>query len=79
MIVMLLSNLDIGVSDELRHLSSFFEDEHRRFTEGKGGRSMVELYEMVQHAGNIIPRLYLLVTVCLFCFLEAYSRLDLFT
>jgi vacuolar protein sorting-associated protein 35 len=50
------------VTDELRHLESFFEDEHRRFLDGKG-RSMVELYETVQHAGNIIPRLFLLITV----------------
>ena len=28
-----------------------------------GGRSIIELYENVQHAGNIIPRLYLLITV----------------
>lgn len=28
-----------------------------------GGRSIVEFYENVQHAGNIIPRLYLLITV----------------
>jgi len=27
------------------------------------GRSIIELYENVQHAGNIIPRLYLLMTV----------------
>jgi vacuolar protein sorting-associated protein 35 len=27
------------------------------------GRSIIELYENVQHAGNIIPRLYLLITV----------------
>ena len=55
--------LFICVSDELRHLSLFFEDEHRRFLDGKGGKSMVELYEMVQHAANIIPRMYLLITV----------------
>ena len=51
------------VTDELRHLESFFEDEHRRFTDTGKGRSMVELYETVQHAGNIIPRLFLLITV----------------
>jgi vacuolar protein sorting-associated protein 35 len=51
------------VTGELRFLESFVEDEHRRFLEGSGGRSMVEMYETVQHAGNIIPRLFLLMTV----------------
>eukprot|EP00455_Lapot_gusevi_P027321 TRINITY_DN2889_c0_g2_i1.p1 TRINITY_DN2889_c0_g2~~TRINITY_DN2889_c0_g2_i1.p1 ORF type:complete len:816 (-),score=323.42 TRINITY_DN2889_c0_g2_i1:316-2682(-) len=50
------------VTDELRHLEGYFEDEYRRYLDGNG-RSMVELYETVQHAGNIIPRLYLLITV----------------
>jgi vacuolar protein sorting-associated protein 35 len=55
--------LYIQVTGELRFLESFVEDEHRRFLEGSGGRSMVEMYETVQHAGNIIPRLFLLMTV----------------
>jgi vacuolar protein sorting-associated protein 35 len=54
---------DMQVTGELRHLESFFEDEHRRFLDGGNGRSMVELYETVQHAGNIIPRLFLLMTI----------------
>ena len=37
--------------DELRHLEAFFMEEHKR------GRSNAELYELVQHAGNILPRL----------------------
>ena len=37
--------------DELRHLESFFLAENKR------GRSNAELYELVQHAGNILPRL----------------------
>eukprot|EP00743_Colponemidia_sp_Colp-15_P001456 GILK01001595.1.p1 GENE.GILK01001595.1~~GILK01001595.1.p1 ORF type:complete len:829 (-),score=163.63 GILK01001595.1:162-2573(-) len=45
------------VFDELRHLESYFADEYKR------GRKMLELYESVQHAGNILPRLYLLFTV----------------
>jgi len=45
-------------TDELRHLEAFFTEEQRT-----SGRSMLELYELVQHAGNILPRLYLLVTV----------------
>ncbi|XP_021283681.1 vacuolar protein sorting-associated protein 35B isoform X2 [Herrania umbratica] len=43
--------------DELRKLEIFFKDE------GKHGVSVVDLYELVQHAGNILPRLYLLCTV----------------
>ncbi|XVF73925.1 hypothetical protein PTKIN_Ptkin13bG0020200 [Pterospermum kingtungense] len=43
--------------DELRKLEMFFEDD------SKHGVSVVDLYELVQHAGNILPRLYLLCTV----------------
>ncbi|KAH1214687.1 Vacuolar protein sorting-associated protein 35B [Glycine max] len=43
--------------DELRRLEIFFKDESRH------GVSIVDLYELVQHAGNILPRLYLLCTV----------------
>jgi len=45
------------VADEMRHLEQYFYDEMGR------GRRMVELYELVQHAGNIVPRLFLLITV----------------
>jgi vacuolar protein sorting-associated protein 35 len=31
--------------------------------EVKKGKSYADLYEMVQHAGNVLPRLYLLCTV----------------
>ncbi|XP_021902474.1 vacuolar protein sorting-associated protein 35B-like isoform X1 [Carica papaya] len=43
--------------DELRKLEIFFKDESRH------GVSVIDLYELVQHAGNILPRLYLLCTV----------------
>ncbi|KAL8134816.1 hypothetical protein AgCh_009724 [Apium graveolens] len=43
--------------DELRKLEMFFREETKR------GCSTIELYELVQHAGNILPRLYLLCTV----------------
>ncbi|KAF5753058.1 hypothetical protein HS088_TW01G00976 [Tripterygium wilfordii] len=43
--------------DELRKLEMFFKEETRR------GCSVIELYELVQHAGNILPRSYLLCTV----------------
>lgn len=36
--------------DELRHLESYLIDE-------KHGKRMAELYELVQYAGNILPRL----------------------
>lgn len=54
--------LYMNVTDELRELELFFEDEDSKEISG-GGRSIIELYENVQHAGNIIPRLYLLITV----------------
>jgi len=43
--------------DELAYLENHFIEEQKK------GRKMSDLYESVQHAGNIIPRLYLLVTV----------------
>ncbi|EPS66408.1 hypothetical protein M569_08364, partial [Genlisea aurea] len=43
--------------DELRRLEMFFRDEDRH------GCSVGDLYELVQHAGNVLPRLYLLCTV----------------
>ncbi|XP_059623448.1 vacuolar protein sorting-associated protein 35A-like [Cornus florida] len=43
--------------DELRKLEMFFKEETRR------GCAIIDLYELVQHAGNILPRLYLLCTV----------------
>lgn len=49
--------LYMKIFDELRHLETFFMEEYRK------GRKMADLYEKVQHAGNIVPRLYLLITV----------------
>jgi vacuolar protein sorting-associated protein 35 len=43
--------------DELRQLEVFFREE------GKRGRFNADIYELVQHAGNILPRSYLLCTV----------------
>lgn len=42
--------------DQLRFLESYL-------LEQKHGKRMAELYELVQYAGNILPRLYLIVTV----------------
>lgn len=49
--------LDMAISDELRHLELYLVDEFQK------GKKVSDLYELVQYAGNIIPRLYLLVTV----------------
>ncbi|KAF3685186.1 Vacuolar protein sorting-associated protein 35A [Capsicum annuum] len=54
---MCIALLDMRAFDELRKLEIFFKEETTR------GCSIVELYELVQHAGNILPRLYLLCTV----------------
>ncbi|CAD7963842.1 unnamed protein product [Amoebophrya sp. A120] len=45
------------VFQELQVLASFFADSRRH------NKRMCDLYESVQHAANILPRLYLLVTV----------------
>lgn len=47
----------MAISDELRKLESFLVDEFKK------GHKVSDLYELVQYAGNILPRLYLLVTV----------------
>lgn len=49
--------LYVSVFDELRTLESYFIEESR------AGRKMATVYEKVQHASHIVPRLYLLITV----------------
>jgi len=49
--------LYMQVFQEMQHLSNFFNDRSRH------NRKMMDLYESVQHAGNIVPRMYLLATV----------------
>lgn len=49
--------LFVAVTDQLNHLVVYLTEEFER------GRKLADLYEVVQHAGNIIPRLYLLITV----------------
>lgn len=49
--------LYMSIFQELQVLAAFFADKPRH------GRKLTELYESVQHAGNILPRLYLVVTV----------------
>lgn len=41
----------MAVSDELRHLELYLLEEFQK------GRRVADLYELVQYAGNIIPRL----------------------
>jgi len=49
--------LYISTFNQLHHLRMFLEDERAE------GDRMSHLYELVQYAGNILPRLYLLITV----------------
>ena len=46
----------MAVFDALRHLSDYLRDSHPI-------NHLADLYELVQYAGNIIPRLYLMITV----------------
>ena len=46
----------MSVFDALRHLSVYLRDSHP-------GNHLADLYELVQYAGNIVPRLYLMITV----------------
>lgn len=46
----------MSVFDALRHLSSYLRDSHPT-------NHLADLYELVQYAGNIVPRLYLMITV----------------
>ncbi|KAF9740247.1 hypothetical protein PMIN06_007050 [Paraphaeosphaeria minitans] len=48
--------LYMSVFDALRHLSVYLRENHPV-------NHLADLYELVQYAGNIIPRLYLMVTV----------------
>ncbi|CXI45697.1 vacuolar protein sorting-associated protein 35, putative [Plasmodium berghei] len=45
------------IFNELQHLDSFINDKK------KHKKKFIDIYESVQHAGNIIPRLYLLIIV----------------
>jgi len=48
--------LYMSVFDALRHLSVYLRDSHPT-------NHLADLYELVQYAGNIVPRLYLMITV----------------
>ena len=42
---------DMSVCDELRYLEQYLLDEYQK------GHKIADLYELVQYAGNIVPRL----------------------
>ena len=48
----------MAVFDALRHLSNYLYDAHMQ-----SKHHLADLYELVQYAGNIVPRLYLMITV----------------
>src|SRR6201996_5241593 len=51
-------SIDMAVFDAFRHLSNYLYDAHTQ-----SRHHLADLYELVQYAGNIIPRLYLMITV----------------
>ena len=62
----------MAICDELRHLELYLLDEFQK------GRKVADLYELVQYAGNIVPRMYLLITVGLvYIKTHEYSRRDI--
>ncbi|EPQ61153.1 vacuolar protein sorting-associated protein 35 [Gloeophyllum trabeum ATCC 11539] len=48
----------MAVFDALRYLSNYLYDAHMQ-----SRHHLADLYELVQYAGNIVPRLYLMITV----------------
>ncbi|KAJ1970421.1 retromer complex subunit Vps35 [Dimargaris xerosporica] len=50
--------LYMSIFDSMRHMTDFLKEAH--LTER---HHLADLYELVQYAGNIIPRLYLMITV----------------
>ena len=64
--------LYMAICDELRHLEQFLLDEFRK------GHKVADLYELVQYAGNIVPRMYLLITVgMVYIQTNEFSRRDI--
>ncbi|OAD73630.1 hypothetical protein PHYBLDRAFT_177503 [Phycomyces blakesleeanus NRRL 1555(-)] len=50
--------LYMAIFDALRHLTVYLMEAHHA-----GRHHLADLYELVQYAGNIVPRLYLMITV----------------
>ena len=57
----------MNVTNELQHLESYIADEYEKQVSTtdreSAGKWRNEFYDKFQYAGNIVPRLYLLVTV----------------
>jgi vacuolar protein sorting-associated protein 35 len=53
----------MAVFDSLRFLSTYIKEAHL-----SGKQHCADLYEIVQYAGNIVPRMYLMITVGRFDF-----------
>lgn len=51
-------DVDMAVFDSLRYLSTYIKEAHM-----SGKQHCADLYEIVQYAGNIVPRMYLMITV----------------
>ena len=51
------------VTEALLEVESHFDDLDNLYHNGEGGQSVMQLHETVQYCGDIIPRLYLLITV----------------
>lgn len=61
----------MAISDELRHLELHLVDEFQK------GRKVSDLYELVQYAGNIVPRLYVSLHIyCIFCVILLLDKAD---
>ena len=60
----------MNVTNQLTHLESYIESEYKKKSandESSAGVWLKELYDRVQYCGNIVPRLYLLITVASIC------------
>ena len=53
-----IDDVDMAVFDSLRYLSTYIKEAHM-----SGKQHCADLYEIVQYAGNIVPRMYLMITV----------------
>jgi vacuolar protein sorting-associated protein 35 len=62
-------NLYTVVFDEMQYVYNFFKEEARR------GRRMKDLYDTVQQASNIIPRMYLMIT-CGAVYVENFPKMS---
>ena len=60
----------MNVTNQLTHLQGYVEDEYKKKSQTDPNRAnqwLKDLYDRVQYCGNIVPRLYLLITVGAVC------------